>query len=231
MNHERILLMTRPEICVLISSCDKYSHAWPIFKHAFNKYWPNCPYSIYFITNTLQSPLGITIKTENKNWSDCMIEALSKIPHSIIIFMLEDYWLNQSVYQEGIINLSYFMSISDCEHVRLYVSKGSKLVKRQPYTPFLDRLNKDEDYRASLNAGIWKKSTLLELLEPDKTIWESEHIMTQKSRDRVFCTVKEMKYLVYDVDNNMLERAKFTEHAYQYMKKEGINETNNFTKQ
>lgn len=210
---------------IVISSCDKYSHAWSIFKHSFEKYWPNCQYPVYFITNEKEAPLGTTIKTgEDKGWSNQMIKALGQIDSEIIIFLLEDYWFTEAVNKEGLDKLIQLICCNvGIEHIRLYVSEGSKEIQRQPYLLETDLLNEDEDYRSSLNAGIWRTQTMKALLEPNKNIWDSEHSMTEKSRDKMFLTVRDMKYIIYNINNNMIEKGEFTDHAKKYMEQERIN--------
>jgi len=39
------------DTCVLIASCDAYSDAWAPFFALMKKYWPDCPYPIYLISN------------------------------------------------------------------------------------------------------------------------------------------------------------------------------------
>lgn len=214
-------------VSVIVSSCDKYNHAWPVFKHSFNKYWPDCPYPIYFITNELNAPIGTTIKTgEDKGWSNQMIKAINNIDSELIIFLLEDYWFTQNVDTKALSELVEFMKRNiGIEHIRLYSSKQSKQIKRESYLLDMDVLNQDESYRASLNAGIWRTNTFKELLEPNKSIWDSEHSMTEKSVEKMFLTVRDMKYIVYNIDNNMIEQGKFTDHARKYMEQECISIT------
>lgn len=209
---------------IVISSCDKYSHAWPVFKHSFEKYWPDCQFPVYFITNEKEAPLGTTIKTgEDQGWSNQMTKALDQIDTEIMIFLLEDYWFTEAVNKEGLNQLVQLMYNNvGIEHIRLYASKQSKEIKREPYLLETDLLNEDEDYRSSLNAGIWRTRTMKALLEPNKSIWDSEHSMTEQSRDKMFITVRDMKHIKYNIDNNMVEKGKFTDHATKYIQQEGI---------
>lgn len=212
-------------ISVIISSCDKYSFAWPIIKHAFQKYWPDCTYPIYFITNKKEAPFGKTIKTGlDQGWSNQMIKALTQINTEFLIFLLEDYWFNDQVNIEELNQLYHIMKgRPEISHIRLYVSAESSKIHRKSYCNGLNILNPNEDYRASFNAGIWRKNTLINLLEPNKSIWDSEHSMTDKSRNKLFLTVTEMKYIKYNIDHNMVERGQFTDHARKYMEQESIN--------
>jgi len=209
-------------IAVLINSCDKYAWVWPAYKEIFERYWPDCPYPIYFITNDLEAPFGKTIHTSYLTWSDCLIEALPQIKEDTIIWTLEDIWFTKKVDTKALEQLCYNITRYPLDHIRLYVSEGSRKIPRKEINYELDRLNWNEDYRCSLNAGIWRKQAFQEVLEPGHNIWDSEHIMTEKSRNMDFATVKEMKYIEYDIDNNMVEQNKLTEHGVRYLYEEKI---------
>lgn len=215
--------MSDNNTAVVISSCDKYSFIWSIYHQIFMKYWSDCPYPIYFITNEKDAALGQTIQVGNTDWATGMTYALKSIKEKTIIFLLEDYWFTESVNTVELDKLCQFMNNTACDHIRLYVSEGSQKILRKSFTPELNLLNQDEDYRCSLNAGIWNKQIMLDLLELENNIWNSEHIMTEKSRSKLFCTVKEMKYIVYEINENMIEQGKITKAGYDYLKKQGIN--------
>ena len=209
-------------IAVVISSCDKYSFIWEAYKTIFQKYWSDCPYPIYFITNNMDAPFGQTIRVGDLDWASGVIKALNKVKEKTIVWLLEDYWFTNMVNTLDLNKLCTFINTTECDHIRLYVSNQSKQIPRQKFTEDLDLLNKEEDYRCSLNAGLWKKNILLNLIESGNNIWDSEHIMTNKSRSKLFCTVKEMKYIIYNIDNNMIEQGKITKAGYEYLQREGI---------
>ena len=37
------------------------------FCHGLEKYWPDCPYPVVFITNYLEPPVGIAVKVGDEN--------------------------------------------------------------------------------------------------------------------------------------------------------------------
>ncbi len=51
--------MRLSDCCILVSSFDKYEACWEPYWHGLEKYWPSHP-QVYFITNFLQAPGGIT---------------------------------------------------------------------------------------------------------------------------------------------------------------------------
>ena len=41
------------DIAFVVSSCDKYYFLWDPFFKTLEKYWPDCPFQLYLITNSL----------------------------------------------------------------------------------------------------------------------------------------------------------------------------------
>ncbi len=44
---------TNSELAILVCSCDKYADVWEPFFKLFFKFWPDCPYPIYLLSNYL----------------------------------------------------------------------------------------------------------------------------------------------------------------------------------
>ena len=84
---------------LLISSCDAYEDLWePFFTFLF-RYWPDCPYPIYLITNHLSYPdsrVQTILSGDDKGWATNMRYALEKINSSHIIYLQDDYFIRHS---------------------------------------------------------------------------------------------------------------------------------------
>lgn len=214
------------DIAIFISSCDKYKHAWQIQRHCFDKYWSDCPFDVYFVTNFAKPPFGHHIITgPDKGWARTTLRALVKFPHPYLIFLLEDYWFNEPVNTKGLKELIWMIQTNhNIKHIRLYASKESKRIKRVSHSGYTETMNQDEPYRCSLNAGLWRTDYFRSMLEQvgEATIHECEHKFSQLSKDDLILTVKEMDFIKYDIDKNMVERGEFTGHAHEFIKKEEI---------
>lgn len=211
---------------IFISSCDKYSWAWKAVENNFKKYWKDCPYDIHFVTNWKTPPIGNQIIVgPDYPWATFTQKALLRFPYKYLIFLLEDYWFTEPVNTQGMIQLTDLIaSNSDIKHIRLYVSEGSRKVPRFSFNDQTDVLNMNEPYRCSFNAGIWNKEYLYDLCNRfrNNNIWNCEHLFTKDSTKDLMLTVKEMNYIKYDINKNMIERGILTEHGQQYLDKEGI---------
>jgi hypothetical protein len=125
-------------------------------------------------------------------WSNALIKMLSAFPDPFILLMLEDYWLRRKVDQKCVsvcrqymehrprilrIDLTddrqYSGGVYDIDTVDNY-----DIIETPPGTP----------YQFSTQAGIWNKSLLLELLQPNKTAWETEIHTAPPGRMRVLGT-------------------------------------------
>jgi hypothetical protein len=113
-----------------------------------------------------------------ERWSNGIIKMLAAFPDEYIILMLEDYWLRRKVDVRGV--AACYQYIKDHPRVlRIDLTDDRQyaggmydidtfdcydIIETPPSTP----------YQFSTQAGLWRKSLLLDLLLPNKTAWETE---------------------------------------------------------
>lgn len=162
---------------IVISSCDLYSDCWLPMIRSFRKFWINCPYPIFFITNFKSLEVkGINfIKIgEHKGFGSNMKKALDLIDADYVIFFLEDYFLNDIVDNDVVY-----------KHINHCAEKNIDFLKIDSYDIiFRDDMKIGDssycvnslDIRYSLNAAIaiWKKDVLLSLCVEGFTAWDFE---------------------------------------------------------
>lgn len=162
-------------------------HYWLLrgFCHLFTAYWPDQPVTIAGYTPLpFDLPPGWdfwSIAPENwpaERWSDGLIKLTERIPHRHFILMLEDFWLNAPANVSAITSLCTWMysqsNILRCELWGERAAKkqarpfdntsGVELVSTPPHTK----------YQMSLQAAIWDRDLLLEVLQPHETPWQVE---------------------------------------------------------
>lgn len=223
---------------VLISSHDKYSFAWDGCAHGFKKYWPDCPWPIYFMTNTLTPPLGIPIFIrDTQDWSTSMkIALLTLIDEKFesILFILEDFWLTASTNTKALEEFAHWIEGSHLGYIKLYPSADATVIC--PYEPRIAYFKPDALYRTSLNASLWNPAYFLALLKENESIWAFE---TEAGRRATtlgylpgnFCAVTSCDYIHYIYpddskfswkDPGAVTQGKLTDSAKEYMKLEGL---------
>ena len=48
------------QLAVLIVSCDRYKDMWPLCTSMIRRFWPDCPHSIYLMSNKPAQIAGFT---------------------------------------------------------------------------------------------------------------------------------------------------------------------------
>lgn len=167
--------MDSKNCAIIISSCDAYADAWTPFFTLFFRYWPDCPFPIYLISNGQEYP-DARIKTiafpKDLGWSGNLLGALKQIPQDYIIYFQEDYFLQAKVSAEKIISALEFIQKEKAAYLRLYPCPGPDQDYKDEKEIGLISLS--APYRNSTQTAIWDKTVLLSLLKEGETGWDFE---------------------------------------------------------
>jgi len=106
---------------------------------------------------------------------------LEQIPYPYVIVLMEDYLLTQYVDTVKIDKLITYMVNEKAGCLRLYPCPGPDLPCLD--NPEVGEISKGADYRLSLQAAVWDKQTLLELLREGESAWELELNGTKRTND------------------------------------------------
>ena len=172
------------KVAVLVTSCDKYQDLWEPFFTLFFRYWQDCPYPVYLGTNHFKYDHD-KVKTiaigDETDWSSDFRSMLEQIPQPYVIVLIEDYLLTQSVDTAMIDRLVAYIGDKGAGCLRLYPCPGPDLPCSD--NPLVGEISKGANYRLSLQAAIWDKQTLLELLREGESAWELELNGTKRTND------------------------------------------------
>jgi len=179
---------------ILIPSCDNYSDAWAPFFRLFFRYWPDPGYPIYLASNQkVFSHRGVTtIRVgPDVDWSANLISALDRIPESHLLVILEDYFLTEPADLPAIDALFRHQCRSDVGYLRLYPCPGPREITGTVAGYGIGIVERGGPYRTSLQAAIWKKSLLRNLLRAGESAWDFESGGTRRSNgmEEVFASV------------------------------------------
>jgi hypothetical protein len=118
---------------------------------------------------------------DDLDWSSGFRSAMEMIPYTYVIVMMEDYLVMRSVDTEKIERLITYMDKKKAGCLRLYPSAGSDL--SCPDNHDVGEISKGADYRLSLQAAIWDKNILLNLLREGESAWELEINGTKRTNE------------------------------------------------
>lgn len=217
---------TQKDRCaVVISSCDAYSDLWEPFFTLFFRYWPDCPFPIYLISNNLIYP-DSRVKTlpvgNNMSWAKDVFRALSVIPADFILYLQDDYFLQSKVETPVIEKLLEVIASQSIATIRLVGSPEPDIQFGNPFG--LGGISKEAEYRVSLQAGLWRREIFRGLLKEDENPWEMEKNGSKRSQylSEYFLSASGKKGFIPYYRFTGLKKGKWVPGALTFLKKEGI---------
>ena len=194
-------------ITILINTSDGFEDCWDPFFKLFNKYWKKCKYPIFLNTEFKYYRYdGIQLKTTQVNlpypnrkltWSECLIYALKQIDTPLVLYLQEDYFIDNEVNTSDIEDFIQLMLLKK-EIAYIGLTDGGN------YPPFdkteIDKrllcVNSKGKYRISTQAAIWRRDILESYLLPHENGWMFEIFGTLRShkRNEMFLTINRDYY-------------------------------------
>ncbi|BDA70160.1 hypothetical protein CAL7716_043260 [Calothrix sp. PCC 7716] len=161
-------------IPILVVSCDAYQDVWHPFFHLFFKHWSDCPYPVYLVSNTVKYPdsrVTSILVGADVDYSSNLIKALEQIPDEWLIFWVDDRPPVISVDTHRLSKLIKLAQAKDAGYLKLIPCNPPALVKSDEE---IGEIPKGSRYRVSMTVALWKKSTLLKILQSGETAWDIE---------------------------------------------------------
>lgn len=183
---------------LLLTTCEKYYPAVPVFAHQFNKYFSPLqevvvlgfgPFPYDLPPNFRFWSCGDQADYPLKRWSNALLKALQTplLVGDVLGIFLDDYWLTRPVDLD-LVGVAFrymkqfeYVAKFDLAHDRLHAHGADlnygeigynghqyHLVKSMPGSP----------YHSSLWPGLWRKQALLDYIQPDWTPWDVEIVGT-----------------------------------------------------
>lgn len=206
----------KAECAILVPSCDAYSDVWPLFLHGLRIRWPDCPYPVYFGTNEWTDVAANVITLRSKEglvWSNRLCDYLRQIEAPYVLLMLEDFILRKPVPTATIEYALAFCRTEGVDCLRLVPRPPPQTARQRG--EYWHEVLPGESYRISTQAAIWRREYLLELLQPDKSIWQFEMDGTKRAADvlaRIWAPYRAM--LPYEglLAHHVIEKGRWIPH-------------------
>ena len=199
----------RGSLAVIVQTCDKYADAWHPFYTLYFRYWKDCPYPVYHVTESvaLKHSGVVSILTGNGvEWSDRLIFALSSLKEEYVLLLLEDYFLMKQVNNEDFVKSIEVMRKYESDYLRIFPVPGPDklLLENEEFGV----ISTDAPYSISTQATIWRRESLLRFLVPGESVWEFEVKGSERN--------KETKLLGFSISKNHRKRAEDGNYPYVY---------------
>jgi hypothetical protein len=188
---------------ILVNSSDGFEDCWNPFFTLFSKYWQSCSAPILLNTEfntythnalSIRSSKSHELVLDKKlTWSECLIKGLQMIDTPLILYLQEDYFIDDFVNTRLIDEFaSMMLNNTKIKHIGLTEFGSSPPFIDYELDNRLSIISNNAKYRISTQAGLWDKKTLLSYLDKDENGWMFEIYGSARSRKRtdLFLTVK-----------------------------------------
>lgn len=161
---------------IYISSCDLYSESWRPMLDSIKRFWPDCPFPIYILSNYLDPNDGSAIYCkvgEHKGWAENTKKAFKNIDADYVIHLHEDYFLVDKVDTTAILNHIKHCEENDLDYLRLAppFRKEDKRIGQSDYCS----IKVSGRYAINMQPSIFKVSKYLEFCQPNWSCWDFEY--------------------------------------------------------
>jgi hypothetical protein len=186
----------RESVAIVVSSCDAFFDAWQPFNFFLKRFWPDCPFQIFLLTNEIQirSPRIRSLALgPDRGWSSNLLNALEQVHFPYVFYVQEDYFLTGPVQTEQ--RATEFAEMLESGAYSLCFRARSKF--DPDFQPVNDRFGivpLASDGRTRCQVTLWKREALQSIPRPGETAWNFEA--------RGSARTQEMKILSYQQREN-----------------------------
>ena len=192
------------DLAILSCSCDKYSDIWVPMFDMFYKYWGDCPYPVYLMTNQKEFSHDRvkTITTgEDKTWSIAFRQALNTIDAEYVLIIMEDYLLQHPVNSNDFESAISYMKKEKIDCLRTYPCPEPNEYYGMMNNLKIGTVSKKAMYRISLQAAIWRKEYIMSIIDDKDSAWQFEHMGSKRSQSdgsKIVSVYKDNQKLIFD---------------------------------
>ena len=184
-------------LSLLLVSCDKYMDIVNVFEQSALKYWPDCPYRKYLLTESMNCNkddtsadsghfFDVHLKAgKGKSWSDMLLYAIKEIPTRYILILLDDFILSAPVDSSKIQAAFRIVRNRSMGLLKLSPRDSKGAVAENEEGLSFSEIGKEEPYRVSVNPpAIWDSLFIESLLAGHSvSAWDFEREGTVWSKD------------------------------------------------
>lgn len=181
------------DIAVFVNTSDGFEDCWPPFFHLFSKYAGSLnSLTVYLNTErkdyTFESIKLISTKVwlegePRPTWSECLSRGLNKIKESYVLYLQEDYFLNQVVKEEWLTRASKILE-TELDVGVVYLNRyGPQFRCEIPRSDGFVEIGPPVSYLLSTQAAIWRKDVLASLVCDWENGWMFEKFGSLRARN------------------------------------------------
>lgn len=174
---------------VVVSSCDRYEDTWYPFFKILKEEWPDRPYPIVLVTESKSfdfedmniRTLGLYKPDQRVSWGRLVKETLKRIDTEYILFMLENFFLENKVDQKRIEQCIEWMDENKNISVFYFQRTRQPNNIRDNTYPHFEKRPRKAGYRFNCQAAVWRREKLIQYIRSHESPWEWENLGSVRS--------------------------------------------------
>ena len=215
--------MFKDKMTMFIFSCEKFSDLWDAHVQLLEENWQDRGMNTYIVTDAPHevdyANVSVMATGEEKEFTQRLEYALSKIDTEYVFVTLDDYFLINPVSNEKISALLDMMDKENLDYVRLFPHPRKANGEKLPQYGNVRKIINDSPYSVNLYVGIWRKSFLEKTVTKLRDIWHYEVSLSKTATDMdAKCAVSNNKELVI---LDVVRKGKILNKANRFFKKYG----------
>ena len=162
---------------VLVCSCDKYADLHAPFIALFRKFWPDCPFEVVLVTETVVGADGfdrVIRAGAGGSWASRLVFALDRLASRRVLMLCDDYLLSSKVDTGLVLRRLAQADALGAANLRLIPNPRPTSGNSLPAAHGLREYRRDTAYCIATQAGFWKRDFLSFLAAGKNSIWEFE---------------------------------------------------------
>jgi hypothetical protein len=219
-------------VALMITSCDAYKDCWKPMFFSLDKYWPDCEYPRYLVTNfdddsSIMNVNFVKVGDDKRSWCTLARRGLDVIGTDYVIFFQEDYWLNNPVNNAAIKQHIRYMEENGVDYLKICsdVLRDNYRIGESIYCE--NPLNIRYSFNTAM--AIWRVAVIKELLIDGWSGWEFErqiipyikqHSIKINSQCLFSESIPEMGLI--DIKEGAIVRGVWTDSAVSFLNENGM---------
>lgn len=170
----------RKDMTMLVLSCDKYCDLWNDFFNLREKYWPDCPFYWYIVTESKdfgREGIGVIKCGKDLNWAGRYRKAVQSLNTPFLGVFLDDFFISDKIDNAQILSIISLMKQEHVSYVNMSNVYGSiiDMEDKEYFAEHMIRIPNHQRYGISTEAAIWDRAYLLKKLgDGDYSAWQFE---------------------------------------------------------
>ncbi len=190
----------KPDVTILINGCDKYEDAWEPFIKLFRIQWQDCPYPFVLNTDTktyrgayAEEVTSIHPDNPNVPWGRRLYGCLEKIETEYVLFIVEDYFIQNPVCVE-VFEHAHSLMRADSRIGMAALSYGKPNVESGEFEDeyFFSRVI-DQKNMIWCRINLYRKDYLQKLIRNHETIWEFERFASYRAQKLPYIIIQQKR--------------------------------------